>query len=114
MNAETIGALAGLIAALTGLISVVQNSISFYQVRREALKNRIVSEGNQAAIAAVDVKVDNVVEQTNGHMTTLIAAVAPVDPALATATAIKIEQSATLTADKLRKVADGSKPDGMP
>jgi hypothetical protein len=105
MDAETLGSLAALIAAITGLLTVVQNTIAFYQVRRESKKNRDISVSNNAAIAAVDVKVDAVAEQTNGHMTSLIAAVAPVDPTLATKAALKIVETADRAAEKLKAAA---------
>jgi len=120
MDAEIMSSLAALIAAITGLISVVQGAVSYYQISRESRKNRAISVSNNEAIAAVDVKVEAVQEQTNGHMTTLLAAVAPIDPALATEAALKIVETADRAAEKLKAVAaeketeNSSKKDILP
>lgn len=105
MDASTLGAIAAIIAALTGLLNAVQNIISYRQVERTSGRNADISRDNKAAIAAVGVKVEGVAEQTNGHLGTLIAAVAPTNPGLATAAAVQIEQNAALVADRLRKTA---------
>lgn len=102
-------ALSSLIAAATGMASLIQN----FFLNRKADHNAKISQSNNDAISAVatqvtavDVKVDTVAEQTNGHMTTLLAAVAPIDPALATAAAVKIVETAERAAEKLKATAE--------
>jgi hypothetical protein len=102
-------ALSSLIAAGTGLASVVQN----YFLNKKAQNNARISEGNSTAInavatkvTAVDVKVDAVTEQTNGHMTSLIAAVSPVDPTTAAAAAAKIIETAERVAERLKETSE--------
>lgn len=99
MDATTLGAIAAIIAALTGLLGAIQNMLVSRQVNRVADRNAAISQTNTAAISAVsdkvtevDVKVAAVAEQTNGHMTTLIAA----------ATADKSVEAAGILAEKLK------------
>jgi len=94
-----------MIAAITGMASLIQN----FFLNRKADHNAKISQSNNEAIGAVatqvtavDVKVDTVAEQTNGHMTTLLAAVAPIDPALATAAAVKLVETAEKAAEQVK------------
>lgn len=106
--ANLILALSSLIAAGTGVAGMIQN----YFLSKRGANNTRLAEKNSNAISAVatqvtavDVKVDAVTEQTNGHMTSLIAALAPVDPAAATSAALKIVESAERVAEKLKETA---------
>jgi len=98
-------AVSSMIAAITGMASLIQN----FFLNRKADHNAKISQSNNEAIGAVatqvtavDVKVDTVAEQTNGHMTTLLAAVAPIDPALATAAAVKLVETAEKAAEQVK------------
>lgn len=121
MDAQYIGALAALFAAAGTFLNAVQNVISYHQVRRESLSNREISTSNNTAISqvatqvsAVNIKVDAVAENTNGHMSTLLAAVAPIDPALATAAALKIVETAEKAAEKLKSKIESDDPPATP
>jgi hypothetical protein len=96
-------AISSLIAALTGAVSVGQNAWMLYRNNKEAIASKGRGDGIAAQITRVDTKVEAVAENTNGHMTTLIAAVAPVDPALAVATMVKIQTVAETVREKLEK-----------
>lgn len=98
---QFIGALAALIAALTGLIGAVQNWLSY----RQGARNASISRSNNVAIAEVGAKVDGVSEQTNGHMTSLIAAVAPIDVGLAAASMVKLQAAKDNVQEKLDKIS---------
>ena len=85
--------------------NAVQNFMIQAAARAEAIKSRDRGAVLSRQLTAVDTKVESVAEQTNGHMTQLIAAVAPVDPVMATAAALKIVETAEKAAEKLKQTA---------
>lgn len=104
-------------AALIGAFAAVIGAFGTLWVGLSTLGNRKIGEraiaasvANSAAIKAVDTKVEAVAEQTNGHMTSLIAAVAPIDPGLATAAAVTIVKNAETVAEKLKASVPCDKP----
>lgn len=114
MDVSTLYGIAAVIGAISSLVAAIGTLLN----GRAALVNREVGERSVAAsmansaaiglvanqVAAVDVKVDGVTEQTNGHLTTLIATVAAIDPAAAEEAAAKIVHVAEKTAAKLAAI----------
>lgn len=96
--ASLIGATAGVISAL-GMVWVGIATLGNRSIGRASL---LASQANASAIKVVDVKVDQVTEQTNGHMTKLIDAALPNDPGLAASAAAKIEETAARVARELK------------
>lgn len=101
-------AMVSAVASLVGAGAAVLAAFGTLLVGIATLGNRTIgrasllaSQENSAAIKVVDVKVNQVTEQTNGHMTSLIAAALPVDPGLAIAAAAKLEETAARVAREL-------------
>lgn len=102
----TLGAIAAIISAAGVFVNALQNLWIQYDARKEARESKQRGLAISAQVSAVDTKVEGVAENTNGHMTTLIAAVAPADPALAITTMAKFQAVAETVREKLEKGAE--------
>lgn len=101
------------LAALTTAGVGVLNYLETRRNGRAALAGRAAItdkvQGVSKQVAAVDIKADGMLEQTNGHLTQLIAAVRPLDPEAAEVAAKKIEDTAEKVALKLAENQSGGK-----
>ena len=92
-----------MVAAIGVVINAVQNFMQMVFARAESKRSIARGAVVDNQLSRVNTKVDAVMENTNGHMTTLIAAVAPFDPELAAASFMNIQAVAEAVKVKLEK-----------
>ncbi len=87
--------------AIAAVMASIVGVLNYRETRRNGQASSKGRAEIKEAVRIVDVKADGMLEQTNGHLTQLIAAVVPLDPKAAEIAAKKIEETAEKVAARL-------------